>query len=109
MVVSNPKISPYTRINAVLVMLTALSVVLAMKLVGIMLISALLIIPAVSALQVARGFRATIVTAAGIAVFSVVSGIFCSFMMNLPTGATIVIINIVLFVLAFACKRAFLR
>ena len=69
----------------------------------------LLIIPAVSALQVARGFRATIVTAAGIAVFSVVSGIFCSFMLNLPTGATIVIINIMLFVMAFACKRAFLR
>jgi zinc transport system permease protein len=96
-------------INKVLVLLTGLTVVLAMKVVGIMLISALLIIPAVAALQVARGFRTTIVTAAGIAVFSVVSGIFCSFMLNLPTGATIVIINIVLFVMAFACKRAFLR
>ena len=91
-----------------LVLLTALTVVLAMKVVGIMLISALLILPAVAALQVARGFRTTIVTAAGIAVFSVVSGIFVSFLLNLPTGATIVIINILLFALAFVCKRVFL-
>ena len=96
-------------INRVLVLLTALTVVLAMKVVGIMLISALLIIPAVTALQVARGFRATIVVAAGIAVFSVVSGIFGSFVLNLPTGATIVVINIALFVLAIAGKRAFLK
>ncbi|HEY6873837.1 MAG TPA: metal ABC transporter permease [Geobacteraceae bacterium] len=96
-------------INKVLVLMTGLTVVLAMKVVGIMLISALLIIPAVTALQVARGFRGTIVTAAGIAVFSVVSGIFGSFALNLPTGATIVIINIALFALAFAGKRFFLK
>lgn len=96
-------------INAALVLLTALTVVLAMKVVGIMLISALLILPAVAALQVARGFRATLITAAGFAVFSVVSGIFGSFVLNLPTGATIVIISIFLFGLAFACKRVFLR
>jgi zinc transport system permease protein len=92
-------------INAVLVLLTALTVVLAMKVVGIMLISALLIIPAVSALQVARGFRATLITAAVFSVFSVVSGIFGSFVLNLPTGATIVIINVALFGVVFTIKR----
>lgn len=92
------------RINAVLVLLTALTVVLAMKVVGIMLISALLILPAVSALQISRGFRTTIAVAAGFAVFSVVSGIFGSFVLNLPTGGAIVIINIFLFILAFALK-----
>jgi zinc transport system permease protein len=91
-------------INKVLVLLTALTVVLAMKVVGIMLISALLILPAVSALQVARGFRTTIVTAVAVAVFSVVSGIFTSFGLNLPTGATIVIINVMLFLLAVISK-----
>ena len=96
-------------INAALVLLTALTVVLAMKVVGIMLISALLILPAVSALQVARGFRATLFTAAGFAAFSVVSGIFGSFVLNLPTGATVVIINVFLFGLMFAFKKSFLR
>lgn len=97
------------RINALLVLLTALTVVLAMKLVGIMLISALLIIPAVTALQVARGFRATILTAAGCTVLSVVAGIFSSFAMNLPAGGAIVVINIVLFVVAYAFRKTRMR
>ena len=67
------------RINAVLVLLTALTVVLAMKVVGIMLISALLILPAVSALQLAKGFRTAIVCAACIGVCTVVVGISFSF------------------------------
>lgn len=93
------------RINVVLVLLTALTVVLAMKVVGILLISALLIVPAVASLQVARGFRATIIWAVVFAVFSVVAGIFGSFVMNLPTGATIVLLNIVLFVLAYVLRK----
>ncbi len=96
-------------INAALVLLTALTVVLAMKVVGIMLISALLILPAVTALQVARGFRATLVTAAVFAVCTVVSGIFGSFVLNLPTGATIVIINVALFGVVFAWKKIFMK
>ncbi len=53
-----------SRINMVLVLLTALTVVLAMKVVGIMLISALLILPAVSALQLARSFKGAIFSSA---------------------------------------------
>lgn len=93
------------RINAVLVLLTALTVVLAMKVVGIMLISALLILPAVSALQIAKGFKAAIVSAAGIGVATVIGGISVSFVLNLPTGATIVLINFVVFLLAFAARN----
>ncbi|WP_136524689.1 metal ABC transporter permease [Geomonas ferrireducens] len=92
------------RINAVLVLLTALTVVLAMKVVGIMLISALLILPAVSALQVAKGFKAAIISAAAIGVGTVICGISVSFVLNLPTGATIVIINFIVFLLALAVR-----
>jgi zinc transport system permease protein len=97
------------RINAVLVLLTALTVVLAMKVVGIMLISALLILPAVSALQVAKGFKTAIVCAACIGVCTVVVGISLSFTMNLPTGATIVIINFFTFLAAFAARNILRR
>ena len=96
------------RINAVLVLLTALTVVLAMKVVGIMLISALLILPAVSALQIAKGFKAAIVWAAAIGVCTVIVGISLSFALNLPTGATIVLFNFVILLCAFAA-RAVLR
>lgn len=92
------------RINSVLVLLTALTVVLAMKVVGIMLISALLILPAVSALQLAKGFKTAILLAALIGMGTVIIGIFASFVMNLPTGATIVLVNFVFFALTFAGK-----
>jgi zinc transport system permease protein len=99
--VSNIKVR---RINEILVLLTALTVVLAMKVVGIMLVSALLILPGAAALQTAKSFKATMIIAGAIAVFSVVSGIWISFMVNLPTGGTIVMINILIFMLLFGCK-----
>ncbi len=93
-------------INVVLVLLTALTVVLAMKVVGIMLISALLILPAVSALQIARSFLSAIFASCAFAIVSVIIGIFGSFILNLPTGGSIVIVNFVLFMLAFAWRHA---
>ena len=93
------------RINAVLVLLTALTVVLAMKVVGIMLISALLILPAVTALQFARGFRTAILLAAVVGVATVTTGIVVSFLANLPTGATIILLNVTLFLLSVATRH----
>jgi len=93
------------RLNGLLAVLTSLTVVLAMKVVGILLVSALLIIPAVTSLQVARGFRATMVIAALFAVFSVVSGILLAFVMNLPAGGVIVLLNIICFMLAYAWRK----
>ena len=92
-------------INSVLVLMTALTVVLAMKVVGIMLISALLILPAVSALQVARSFKSTIIASCCFATISVTIGIFGSFILNLPTGGFIVIVNFIFFILAFTWKH----
>ncbi len=92
-------------INAVLVLLTALSVVLAMRLVGIMLISSMLIVPAASALQLARGFKVCILLAAVQGCSSVVIGIIVSIMTNLPASATIVVVNLILFALSFLLRR----
>lgn len=94
------------RLNAVVVLLTAVTVVLTMRVVGILLTSALLILPAVTSLQLARGFRHSLVIASAASVFSVVAGIALSFYADLPTGATIVLINLLLFVAAFAFKSA---
>ena len=93
------------RINAVLVLLTALTVVLAMKVVGIMLISALLILPAVTSLQVARGFRTAIALAVLLGVLSVAAGIVISFLANLPAGATIILVNFTLFLISFGMRK----
>ncbi len=92
------------RINKVLVLLTAVTVVLTMNIVGILLISALLILPAVTAFQLARGFKSSLAISALTAVTSVIAGIFLSIVVNLPTGATIVLTNFFLFVLAFLAR-----
>ena len=92
-------------INSILVLLTALSVVLAMKLVGIMLISSLLIVPAAAALQLARGFKVCIILAALQGCSSVVSGIISSIMSNLPASATIVMVNLLFFATSCVIRR----
>jgi zinc transport system permease protein len=90
--------------NLMLVILTAISVVLSVKIVGIMLVSALLILPAVTALQIAKSFGKAIFLAALVSVFSVISGIVISFFLDLPSGATIVMINFILFLLTIVRK-----
>jgi len=94
-------------INRVLVLLTALTVVLAMRVVGVMLVSALLVIPPVTALQMKKGFKGTICIACFIGVVSVVIGIFASFAVNLPTGATIVMLNLFIFLMTLIYKKIY--
>ncbi|HAR96688.1 MAG TPA: ABC transporter [Deltaproteobacteria bacterium] len=88
-------------INNIVAVLASVTVVLAMRLVGIMLTSALLILPAVSAIQVARSFKNTMFVAACVALLSVLLGVFLSFTFNLPTGALIVLLNLGLFGILF--------
>jgi len=93
------------RINLILTSLTAVTVVLAIKVVGVMLVSALLILPAVTALQLAKGFRASMLLSVLTAVLSVIAGITLSFFMDLPAGATIVMCNVLFFSASLAFKK----
>jgi zinc transport system permease protein len=93
------------RVNMILVLLTSLIVVLAMKVAGIMLVSSLIVLPAVTALQIATGFRTALILAAACALLSVVTGICASFALNIPAGATIILLNFLLFLTAFSGRR----
>ncbi len=93
------------RINIILLLLTAVAVVLAMKVTGIMLVSALLIIPPLTALQLSFSFKMTIIISAAISIFSVINGIVFSFLLNLPAGGTIVIFNVAFFLIIFGAKK----
>jgi zinc transport system permease protein len=66
--------------------------------VGTMLVSSLIILPAISALQIMRSFKATIALAGVFAVVSVIVGIFTSYVLDYPSGATIVMVNFGFFV-----------
>ena len=78
---------------------------LSVKVVGIMLVSALLILPAVTALQISRKFKITLMLAGIVSLVSVVLGIVVSYGLNIPPGATIVMLNAVFFVLALTYKN----
>lgn len=92
-------------IHALLTVLTAITVVLSVKVVGVMLVSALLILPAVSALQICRRFKTALIAGGIFSFSSVAAGITLSFILDLPTGATIVIINVLLLAIAYGWKR----
>jgi zinc transport system permease protein len=85
------------RINTILIVLAALTVSLAIPIVGVLLISALMVIPVVTALQLRKNFIRTIIYAEIISIFSVIAGIFVSFYFNLAAGGTIVLIMITIF------------
>jgi len=93
------------KINTILFMLTAVAAVLAMRVAGIMLVSAMLILPPLTALQLSISFRMTIITALIFSVLSVISGVIISFLLNLPAGGTIVIMNVVFLLLVFGVKK----
>jgi len=96
---------PTRRINIILIVLAALTVSLAIPIVGVLLIAALIVIPVVTALQLRRSFKQTIIIAEIISVFSVIAGIITSFYLNLATGGTIVLITLLIFVLVLLLKK----
>lgn len=88
------------RYNLLIAVISAVVIVLAMKLVGALLISALIIFPAMSAMRLFKSFRAVIIGSACISVVCSATGIIISILAKTPTGATIVAADIVVF-LAF--------
>lgn len=92
------------RINTFLILVTAITVVIAMRMVGILLVSSFLILPNVSALQIAKNFKSAFLFSYLISIFSVIFGIIISIMLNLPTGATIVLFNLIIFTILLIRK-----
>lgn len=96
---------PTKVVNLLLVVLAGLTVSIAIPIVGALLISALLVLPTLTALQLQRGFRDTLLIAEGVSLVSVITGIVISFYANTPAGGTIVLVLIALFVLSLLKRK----
>jgi len=83
--------------NNLIAIITAVIIVLAMNLVGSLLISALVIFPALSAMRVIQNFKGVVIYAAAISVFCALAGIVLSILFSTPVGATIVVVHIAVF------------
>ncbi len=88
---------PTHLLNTLLIILAATTVALSIPIIGVLLISALIVIPVVTALQLKKSFKQTIIIAELISIFSVIAGIIASFYLNISTGGTIVLITIMVF------------
>jgi len=96
---------PVVALNVLLAVVTAVTVVVSMRVVGLLLISALMIVPVASAQAVARSFRTTLALAVVIGVVAAVAGVVTSYYQDTPSGGTIVLIAIGIFGLAVVFSR----
>jgi len=96
---------PTKFLNQSLVMLTAITVVLSLRIVGGLLIGALMVIPVAAAMQVARSFQQTIFYSVALGLLAVIGGLFASFYLNTAAGGTIVLISLLSFVAAAVWKK----
>jgi len=85
---------PVEKINYLIVFMAGITVVTAVQLVGVLLISALFVIPNVTAIMYGKGFKQTAIISMSFSVFSVVAGILISYILDITPAGTIVLLSI---------------
>lgn len=93
-----------SKLNYLFVVLASVSVIVSMRLVGILLVSALIVIPNVTALLLGKGFKKTALISVGVSIFSVVTGIAVSYAANLAPAGTIVLVSTAVFLATLAAR-----
>ncbi|MBO5955812.1 MAG: metal ABC transporter permease, partial [Clostridia bacterium] len=91
--------------NTVIAVVTSVIIVLAMNLVGSLLVSALIIFPALSAMRIFSSFRAVVICSGIVSVICATTGIVCSILLSVPVGPCIVVVNILCFFVFFIIGR----
>lgn len=92
------------RVNYLLSVLISITIVLGIRIVGTMLISSLIVFPSVSALQISKGFKKTLLFSVLFSMIAVVLGIVFSYILNVPTGALIVVVNAIIFLITLIIR-----
>jgi len=97
--------------KSLLAILTAVTIVLGMRMMGAMLIAALTIFPALSAMQLCKRFLSVVITSAIVGVLCFLVGMLVSFGLDLPPGASVVGVNLILYtvfcIIGFVRRRGF--
>ena len=88
------------RYNSLLAVLTAIIVVLGMRMMGALLISSLIVFPALTSMRLLKSYRGVMICSVVFAVISFTLGVGFSFLYATPTGASIVVVDVILFVIA---------
>jgi len=92
-------------LNYLLVSLVAITIGLSIKIVGALLIGALMIIPVIAAMQFQKSFIKTALLATLFSVISVIIGLVISFYVSIPSGATIVVVSLIIFIVSLLLRK----
>jgi zinc transport system permease protein len=95
---------PISKLNYLFIVLASVTVIVSMRLVGILLVSSLIVIPNVTALLFGKGFKKTALISVSVSIFSVVAGIAISYAANLAPAGTIVLISTTLFLAVLVAR-----
>lgn len=90
--------------NMLLAALTAITIVLGMRMMGALLISSLILFPALTSMRLCKRFITVVICASAVSVVSMLTGICASYMLATPTGASIVAVNLLAFLVFSAVK-----
>lgn len=96
------KTNRYTNLIAIL---TSITIVVGMRMMGTLLISSIIIFPALTAMKICKNYKTMVIGAGIISVICFLIGIFLSYVYNISTGAMIVIVNLVLFIIFTILNR----
>lgn len=95
--------------NMLIAFLTAITIVLGMRMMGVLLISSLIIFPALTSMRVCKTFKSVTVCSAVVSVICFFVGVVVSYLYAIPTGASVVIVNIVAFLMFWAVNISLRR
>src|SRR3989344_1860113 len=96
---------PVKALNLAIVVLAAVAVALSIRIVGVLLIGALMVIPVISAMQYSKGFRTTLLLSVAFSLISVIAGLFASYYFNLASGGAIVVVALLIFLISIALVK----
>ena len=100
--VTGVNVKLYNSINAIL---TAVTVVIGMKIMGALLISSIITFPALSSMRICKHYKCTVTVAAIISAVSFLSGLMLSFAFDIPAGASVVLTNLAVFLILSAVGK----
>ena len=96
---------PAKALNMTLIILAAITVALSIRIIGALLIGAMIVIPVVTASQFAKSFRQSVVFSCILGVVAVISGLILSFYLNLASGASIVVLLLIFFMVSLFVEK----
>ena len=96
---------PVAGLNLMLTLLTALTTVVAMRMVGVLLVSAMIVIPTLTGFALGRSFRQAMGIAIGLALVAVVAGLIAAYYLRLAAGGAIVLTALLIFAAASLARR----